>query len=146
MTGLHSRLTTQTKEITMPTATNQHVKELGQRFAEAQMLRDIDQLEALLTEDFKLVGPLGFVLDKQQWLAQYRSGALEMRSVQWDDVEVRDYGGVSVAIGRQTQEGSYQGQPANGSFRVTQIATQRDGRWLLVGLHFSPIAQPPPQG
>jgi ketosteroid isomerase-like protein len=130
----------------MPTATDQHVKELGQRFAEAQMLRDIDQLEALLSEDFKLVGPLGFVLDKQQWLAQYRSGALEMQSVRWDDVEVRDYGGVSVAIGRQTQAGSYQGQPANGSFRVTHIAIQRDGRWLLVGLHFSPIAQPPPRG
>jgi hypothetical protein len=130
----------------MPTATDQHIMELGERFAEAQMLRDIDQLEALLTEDFKLVGPLGFVLDKQQWLAQYRSGALEMQSVQWDEVEVRGYGGMAVAIGRQTQAGSHQEHPANGSFRVTQIAIQRDGGWLLAGLHFSPIAQPPPRG
>jgi ketosteroid isomerase-like protein len=127
----------------VPTATDQHVKELGQHFAEAQTLGDVDELEALLTHDFKLVGPLGFVLDKQQWLAQYRSGALKMRSVQWDDVDLRDFGAVAVAIGRQTQAGEYQGQPASGSFRVTQIAVQRDGRWLLAGLHFSPIAQPP---
>jgi hypothetical protein len=69
-----------------------------------------------------------------------------MQSVQWDEVEVRGYGGMAVAIGRQTQEGSYQEHPANGSFRVTQIAIQRDGGWLLAGLHFSPIAQPPPRG
>jgi ketosteroid isomerase-like protein len=119
------------------------VRDLGRRWAEAQQRRDADALGSLLTDDFKLVGPLGFALDKQQWLAKYRSGALVTRSVEWDEVDVRDYGQTAIAIGRASQQAEYQGHPADGRFRVTQVAVRLDDRWALAGLHFSPIAEPP---
>lgn len=128
----------------MNTPIDQHIVELGGRFAEAQQHGDLTTLEALLTDDFRLVGPLGFVLDKQTWLEQFRSGAFKLASLIWEEVEVRDYGQTAIAIGRQTQRASYQGQPADGAFRVTQLAIRRDDDdWKLAGLHFTPIAQPP---
>lgn len=121
--------------------TAQQVKDLGRRFADAQERGDADALEELLSEDFRLVGPLGFVLDKQKWIEQHRSGALQVSSLRWDEVDVRDYGQVAVAIGHQSQEASYQGNPAGGEFRVTQLAVRRDGGWALAGMHLSPLAQ-----
>jgi ketosteroid isomerase-like protein len=121
---------------------DRHVKELGRRFAEAQQQADTSALDSLLTDDFRVVGPLGFVLDKETWLEQFRSGALVMRSVEWDDVAVCDYGDAAIAIGRQTQQAEYNGQPApGGQFRVTQVAVLHNGKWVLAGLHFSGIAQ-----
>jgi hypothetical protein len=79
------------------------------------------------------------VLNKQQWLDRYRTGALVTRSLTWDEVAVRDYGSAAVAIGRHTQEAAYQGHPSDGSFRATHIAVLEGGRWLLAGQHLSPI-------
>jgi uncharacterized protein (TIGR02246 family) len=122
------------------TDAREQVRDLGRRWAEAQERGDADALDSLLTEDFMLVGPLGYVLTKQQWLDQFRSGSLEASSVTWDEVDVRDYGPVAVAVGRERQRAEYDGQPANGQFRVTQIAVRHDEGWAIAGLHFSPIA------
>ena len=122
----------------------EQIRALDERWAEAEERADVATLEALTTDDFTLVGPLGFVLDRQQWLQRYRDGDLVTRSLRWEDVEVREYGDVAVGIGRQTQEVSYRGTPADGSFRATHVAVRRDGRWLLAGMHLSPIGGPPP--
>jgi ketosteroid isomerase-like protein len=127
----------------MNATTEEQVRELGCRWVEAERHGDAVTLAELATDDFTLVGPAGFVLKKEQWLDRYRSGALTTRSLSWDDVEVRDYGSVAVAVGRQTQEAAYQGHPADGQFRGTHIVVQRDGRWLLAGIHLSAIAGPP---
>jgi hypothetical protein len=58
-------------------------------------------------------------------------------------VHVRDYGDTAVAIGVRTQQATYQGNPAGGRFRGTHIAARRDGRWLMAGVHLSPMAGPP---
>jgi uncharacterized protein (TIGR02246 family) len=125
------------------TTTENEVRELGRRWAEAEQRGDTDALADLSTDDFTLVGPAGFVLDREQWFAGYRSGALKVRSLSWDDVRVRDYGDAAVAIGVRTQEATYQGNPAGGRFRGTHVVTRRDGRWLMAGVHLSPMTGPP---
>lgn len=118
------------------------IVKLGRQFADAQQRGDVAALDEVLTDDFKLVGPLGFVLSREDWLEQHRSGALGVQSLEWDDVDVRSYDETAIAIGRQNQRAAYRGQPADGSFRVTQIAVRADDRWALAGLHFSQVAQP----
>ena len=44
----------------------------------------------------------------------------------------------------QTQEASYQGRPADGSFRVSHTFARRDGQWRLLGMHLSLAAPPQP--
>jgi ketosteroid isomerase-like protein len=124
-------------------AVTDQVLELGQRWANAERAGDAAELEPLLADDFLLVGPLGFMLDKTQYLGARRSGDLKHESLVWDDVHVRNYGDAAVAVGSQTQRATFQGRDASGRFRVTQLAIRRGDRWILAGLHYSPIAQPP---
>jgi ketosteroid isomerase-like protein len=128
------------------TMTHDQIRELGRRWADAEERGDADALSALTVEDFTLVGPLGFVLDKQQWLDRYRSGDFVTHSLQWDDVSVRDYGTAAIAIGRQTQRAAYRGAASDGQFRITHVAVRTGDAWLLAGIHLSPIATPPGRG
>jgi ketosteroid isomerase-like protein len=122
------------------------VLELSRRWADAEARNDADALETLMTSDCMVVGPRGFVLDRQQCLDRYRSGALRTEAFSWEDVDVREYGTAAVAVGTVTQQASYQGHNASGRFRVTQIAVQQDGQWKCAGLQFSgPIPDVPPR-
>jgi ketosteroid isomerase-like protein len=121
------------------------VHELDRGWVDAELAGDSDALNDLATDDFILVGPLGFVLDKQQWLARYQQGDLVTSSLSWHDVHLREYGDTVIAVGVHTQEAAYRGQPNNGSFRATHIAVRRGGSWRLAGMHLSPMAGPPAQ-
>lgn len=119
--------------------------DLGRRWAEAERRNDADALDALLHEEFIGVGPLGFVLDKQQWIQPRRVGDLRHTSFEWQDPSVRVLGDTALVVGTQVQESTYQGRDASGRFRVTQIAVRNGAAasWRIVGMHLSPIAAPP---
>jgi ketosteroid isomerase-like protein len=116
---------------------------LVRHWADAERAGDADALAPLLADDFLLVGPLGFMLDKTQYLDSRRSGDLRHESLAWEDVRVRAYDNAAVAVGALTQRTKYLGRDASGRFRVTQVAVRHGDRWTTVGLHYSPIAQPP---
>src|SRR5262247_3426158 len=101
---------------------------LGRRWAAAERAGDADALEPLLTDDFLGVGPLGFMLDKTQYLGSRRSGDLRHASLVWEDIRVRAYDNAAVAVGSLTQRSTYQGRDASGRFRVTQVAVRYGDR------------------
>jgi hypothetical protein len=105
---------------------------------------DSGALAQLATDDFKLVGPLGFVVPKAQWLEQFDAQTLQIESLDWDELDVRTcaYRMVAIAIGRLTQTATYAQTLAGGQFRVTVIALRDGPRWRLAGAHYSRIADP----
>jgi ketosteroid isomerase-like protein len=119
------------------------INELVERWASAVLATDAGTLDALATDDFTIVGPLGFVLDKQQWLGAYRSGGLVTHMLITKDLRVRDYGEAAVAIGEHSQKIEFRGDPSGGDFRITHIAVRRGDEWLLAGQHFCQITPPP---
>lgn len=126
------------------TSDHDQIAELDRQWAAAEVRGDSAALAELSTEDFMLVGPVGFVLDRDQWLARYPDGGLITRSLVWDELTVRVHGDAAIVIGRHTQEGTFQGHPVDGAFRSTHIAVRREGRWRLVGVHLSTIGGRPP--
>jgi len=119
------------------------ILDLGRRWADAELHADVQTLDTLLDADFACVGPLGFVLNKEQYLAGRRSGDLKQEAFGWQDVQVRVYGDAAIAIGSQIQKTTYQGHDASGQFRVTQVFARKAQGWVLASLHLSPISQPP---
>jgi ketosteroid isomerase-like protein len=119
------------------------IAELGKRWVEAELAGDTAAMDSLADNDFLLVGPLGFILDKSQWLERYSSGAFVTTALDWRDTTVRVFGDSAVVIGVHDQEAAYRGQANNGQFRATHILVRSDGTWRLVGMHLSPIATPP---
>jgi ketosteroid isomerase-like protein len=125
-------------------STDQQIREFGERWVDAETRGDMSTLDGMAADDFTLVGPLGFVLDREQWLARYRTGDLVTKTLVWDEVSVREYGNTAVAVGVHTQQAEFKGSPADGKFRATHILVRRGDGWVLAGIHLSPIGGPPP--
>jgi ketosteroid isomerase-like protein len=124
--------------------TTAEILALGQRWAEAEQRADIPILDGLVVDNFRLVGPFGFVLDKAQWLERYQTGALDTKSLSWDEVEVRDFGDTAITIGRHTQQATYRGQSADGQFRITHVFVRRAvSGWRIANIQLSQLAGPP---
>jgi ketosteroid isomerase-like protein len=130
----------------MPTHTAplQELADLDRNVTRAEVDGDVATLDTLATEDFMLVGPVGFVLDKQQWLDRYRGGGLRTHALAYEDAVTRVHGDCAIRIGRHVQEAEFQGRSVNGEFRATHIAVRDGGRWRLAGIHLSSIGGPPP--
>ncbi len=127
----------------MAVNTTDDVRMLSGKMTDAWRAADAEGLGALLTDDFRLVGPLGFVLGKDEWLDQHRSGALVTHEIAWEAEDQRTYGDCSIGIGTLSQKAEYRGQPADGQFRVTLLAVRTPAGPRLAGMHLSPIARPP---
>jgi ketosteroid isomerase-like protein len=125
------------------TTTQDAILDFGRRWAEAEQQGDADFLDAIVVDDFTLVGPLGFVLDRQQWSERYRTGDLVTSALEWKDVQVREYGTTAIAVGVHAQKAAYRGQANDGSFRSTHVLVQDGGEWKLASVHMSPITAPP---
>ena len=113
-------------------------------WAAAEERGDADFLGRALTDEFVGVGPLGFVLTKEQWLARF-AGGLSCESFALEETEVRLYERVAVVTDRQKQSGSFQSNDVVGEFRATLVLVEGDGRWLLAGGHTRPIERECPR-
>ncbi len=92
--------------------------------------------------EFRLVGPLGFVLDRATWLTRYTEG-LSTTALEWLDVDLQVIGSTAITIGVYDQQASYHGRPADGAFRSTHVHVRTDNGWRLAAVQLSPIARPP---
>lgn len=124
-------------------ANPQDVNQLEHAWVEAELGNDAEALGRLLTDDFICIGPLGFVLNKEQYLQPRRNGDMQYEDLDWTDEGLRVFGESGVAVGTQTQRASYQGRDASGQFRVTQVLVPDGDRLQIASLHYSPIAKPP---
>src|SRR5512133_3410281 len=106
------------------TATND-VLDLVRRWAAAEQRNDAGLLDGLLADGFVGVGPLGFVLTREQWL---------------------EHGGVAVVVGVDAQETSFRGGDTSGRFRLTLVAVRPADRWLVASVHIGPLQSAPPTG
>ena len=119
------------------------ILELGRRWARAELQKDTDILASLLDPDFNCVGPVGFVINKEQYLGARRSGDLKHEAFAWEDVHVRVYGDAAIAVGSQYQTSTFQGRDASARLRATQVLIRKGESWLIASLHLSPIAPAP---
>jgi len=88
------------------------------------------------------VGPLGFTLTKEEWLDRHRTGDLQYQELNWEDPTTRQYGHAAIVVGTQVQRATYKGNDVpGGRFRMTQVAIQSGGNWVLAGVHLSPMAE-----
>ena len=122
----------------------QGTEEFLTSWAAAEQAGDTATLEILLAGDFTAVGPLGFILPRQAWLARHRSRDLTYQDFSLDEVQSRPSGQDSVVVtARIKTRGSYQGHPIPEATRATLVLASNTGRWQLAAIHMSFIAGTP---
>ena len=124
--------------------TEQEIVRLADAWANAELRGDTTLLESLLADDYIGIGPLGFLLTKQEWLARHEAGDLKYESFNLDEVQVRVYNNdAAVLTGHQAQQATYRGNSIPGQFRISLVFVQQQGQWQLASLQLSSIGQPP---
>ena len=113
------------------------------QWSAAEHTGDTGRLDALLAGDFAGIGPLGFTLPKQAWLARHRSGDLRYDSFDLTEVQTRVYGQAAVVTARTNSPGSYLGHPIPEATRATLVLVSDAGTWRLAAIHLSFIAGTP---
>ncbi len=121
------------------------ILDLVDRWAAAEEGNDPERLDGLLADDFVGVGPLGFVLTREQWLERFGNG-LENRAFKVEDPQVHDHGSAAVVVGVDAQETSFRGGDNSGRFRLTLVAVRPEDRWLVAGVHIGPLQGVPAGG
>src|ERR1700737_1031609 len=100
----------------------QNLESFAKDATTAEEIGDVKSLEAALADDFIGIGPLGFVLTKEEWLARHKSGDLKYQSIKVDDAKFRVYGGsIGILNALQTSKATYQGRDSSGRFRITLV-------------------------
>lgn len=122
--------------------THDQVLDLVCRWVRAELDGDADAFDALLADDFAGIGPVGFVLDRQQWAARHR-GDLKNHHFEILDPRARLHGDAAIVGGVQEQRTSVMGHEVNDSFRLTLVAVRQDDRWLIANIQLSGPLQPP---
>jgi ketosteroid isomerase-like protein len=118
------------------------VREVQNRFDQAERTADLDTLRELIAEDFLSIGPRGFVLDKPQWIDRHRQFTYHV--LETSEMDVRGYGDTAVVRDVQRNRATWKDQQVQVTTRVSQVWVRRGDRWQLVAIQFSPLAEDQP--
>jgi ketosteroid isomerase-like protein len=118
------------------------VLDLVRDWTAAEQDNDAERLDGYLSDGFVGVGPLGFVLDRDQWLGRFRGG-LANRAFAVADAQVHDHGDAAILVGVLDQQTTWQGRDNSGRFRITLGAVRRGDGWRLASVHIGPLQVPP---
>jgi hypothetical protein len=121
----------------------EQIEQLVDAWIAAEAHNDAAAVEPLLEEEFRGIGPLGFVLDKQQWLDRFRSSDFAYSALEWQDRQTRNFGHTALVVARHIQAARYRGTDSNGSFRATLVAVRQPEGWKIAHVQLSMLGAPP---
>jgi ketosteroid isomerase-like protein len=100
----------------------QEVRQMIEKYRTAILQRDIAALEKIWADDYVFVNAAGDVLTRTERLANMKSGATTLDSInEEENVTVRVYHNSAVATSRVTIKGQYSGQAISGQYRSTLV-------------------------
>src|SRR5215469_7180890 len=103
-------------------SSEQEVRQMIEKYRTAILQRDIATLEKIWADDYVFVNAAGDVLTKTQRLANIKSGATTLDSInEEENVTIRVYQNSAVTTSRVTLKGQYSGQLVSGQYRSTLV-------------------------
>src|SRR6476646_2101614 len=120
----------------------QEVRQMIEKYRTAILQRDIATLEKIWADDYVFVNATGDVLSKRERLANIKSGATTLDSInEEENVTVRVYQNSAVTTSRVTIKGQYGGQPTSGQYRSTHVWVKGPAGWQLVSNQLTALPQ-----
>jgi ketosteroid isomerase-like protein len=131
----------QAQQKSTDSTSQQEVEQMIEKYRTALLRHDIPTLEKIWADDYVFVNAFGEVLTKAQRLANLRSGATTLESIDEEEKPtVRVYQNSAVATSRVTLKGQYSGKPVSGQYRRAQVWVKGPNGWQLVANQLTPLA------
>jgi ketosteroid isomerase-like protein len=122
-------------------SSEQEVRQAIEKYRAALLRRDIPVLEQIWTDDYFFVNASGEMLTKAQRLANLKSGATTLESInEEEELKVRIHQNTAVATSRVTIKGQYSGQPTTGQYRSIHIWVKGPTGWQLIANQLTALA------
>ena len=121
---------------TMNPAIVRQLETLEEQLASTWMNRNCAGWSALLADDWTVTHINGQVITKVQALEMCRTGPAVTSSL--DQISVRVYEDTAIVIGRNKAT-AMTTPPQTVVLRFTDVAVQRNGRWIVVASHATQI-------
>jgi ketosteroid isomerase-like protein len=115
-----------------------------QRFRDALFACDTETLDALLTDNYRGYNLRGEPEDRNVVLKVYRPGAAQLTDFEVEELRVEVFSEVGIVTGRGYVAGSWQGHPWSHHLRFCDVYVLREGDWLLLLSHATPMEEPTP--
>ena len=107
--------------------------------------RNIEALDKLLAEEAIFVH-MGATMTKSQELDTIKSGRIQYKDAQIQEVSVRFVGTTAILLNRIRLVAVVGGNEVVNPFNVTEVYVKLDGTWKLASLSFTRLMTPPEQG
>ncbi len=122
----------------------QEVRQMIEQYRTALVKGDTAALERIWADDYTFINASGVVLTKAERLANQKSGATKLGTIETDpDMKIRVYGGdVAIAISRVTIKGQYSGKATSGQFQASIVWVKLPSGWQLVCNQITPVTSP----
>jgi ketosteroid isomerase-like protein len=116
------------------------IDQLEQAWKDAVVERNVSAMESLLADDYLAITPNGTLQSRDQTIAALRSGALQIKSLDFSDRKVRFYGQTALVTSRAELTGTNAGAYYSGSYRYTRVYVRNaQGKWKIVSFEASRI-------
>jgi ketosteroid isomerase-like protein len=112
----------------------EEVKELRNKWIEAEEAKNIPFLKQILADEFTAVNAQGQVLDREHFLERMAdpNRILHVRNPRDSMLHLYGNGTVAVLSEQVTVSGTDKGKPFGGEFRFVRIFAKQDGTWKVV--------------
>ena len=115
-----------------------------EQYRTALMKKDTAALERIWADDYTFINASGVVATKAERLANLKSGATSLNTIDREEhPKIRVYGGdVAVAMDRVTLKGQYSGKATSGQFQSSHVWVKTPSGWQLASNQITPITSP----
>ena len=123
-------------------APEKQVAALSEQHRLAAIKGDTKALDAVLDDDWVVVGPTGAVETKRQQEKKIKDRSLVFEAIDPEEVTVRVHGDAAIVMGLYHIKATVNGRTVDGVFRNTEVFTKQAGRWRCVFNQVTPVAGP----
>lgn len=126
----------------------------GQKKSDEKTLMDIEQavvdgvtsgnfnqIEKYYSPEYVITTPEGAVLTAKELLQFLKSGDLKLESSVNSEMKVKIYGSMAIVRYRSADKGTFKGNPITSNNQWTDVFIKKNGKWLLLSSHGTPIQQ-----
>lgn len=110
----------------------EHLKQIEHDWTNAQKAGDTDKMSQFIADDWAAFGPDGAKMDKQAYLATFKSGDQKYESVEVGDLDVLVSGDIGIVQGSDTEKSSFKGKDTSGKYVWTDVFQKKNGKWQAV--------------